>query len=282
MTKLQYAQEIAKEINETTDNVAEAKQVTKNNGVVLTGIMISEGEVSPTFYVDGYYDQGLSASEAADEILIARDAQRIQAEQFGGMVDMIKDWGKAKELVQPRLIGSNNDVSGVPHKDFEDLYIIYAVNFPSDIGFKSSANVTNGLMEAWGITLDELDEVAMKNVKPTFNGMGQLLRMLNPQLAGFDGEDIIPMYVIGNEEGYYGASSILLPEVQARFTEDMYIIPSSVHEMIAVSAAGDFALEIGNMIKEVNRTCVDPTEVLGEDPYYFDVTTKEIRKVVTA
>lgn len=47
-----------------------------------------------------------------------------------------------------------------------------------------------------------------------------------------------PMYVISNKEHYYGAVEMLfnenLDKVSEIFHDDLYILPSSTHEVIAV------------------------------------------------
>ena len=268
--KLNYATEIANEINATTAYTAEAKEVTKNNGIKLVGIQITElgSNISPIIYVDQFIELGTSAEDAAEQVV------QIYLANADKNFDLssLEDWSKAKEVVTPRLIGINNDVSDFPHKTFCDLYIIYAIQVSKD----GAAKVTNQMLDRWGITLDELDRVARENMKPTMMTMAEMLASL-----GFPMEEVsdMPMYVITNKSKIYGASSILSTEIIDRFDQDMYILPSSVHELIAVPAGDLMAMELGNMIKEINQNEVLPEEVLGDDPYFFEYATKEIRMV---
>lgn len=80
------------------------------------------------------------------------------------------------------------------------------------------------------------------------------------------------MAVVTNDENSYGASNILDPKVQKRlvelFSESFFLIPSSVHEWIAVSThISDDANVIATMIKEVNTAQVDAIEQLSNHPY---------------
>ena len=274
MTVREYAGRVANKINDTTVYTAEVKEVMKNNNVLMTGIIITGEKVMPLIYVDQFYNDNLTVDEAVREVIRLNLGQgKDIKEDLSGIGNIITDWNKTRHMVQPRLIGMNNDVSDLPHKVFQDLYIIYAVV----ISEVASVKVTNGILAAWGVTLDELDRVARENIQPVAVPMGEMLAELGLPLPA--GEDMPTMLVITNENKMFGASSILSPEITDKFDQDMFIIPSSVHEMIAVPADDEMGLQLGQIIKEVNATTVAPEEVLGEAPYIFRVATGEIRKV---
>lgn len=265
-----YATEIANIINTSTIYAAEAKEVVKNNGIKLAGVQMTElgSNISPIIYVNQFIENGTSAEDAAEQVIQIYLANADKSFDLSS----IEDWSKAKELVTPRLIGANNDVSDFPHKTFCDLYIIYAIHVSED----GAAKVTNQMFDRWGITLDELDRAARENMKPTMMTMAEMLESIGFPTPGIDDT---PMYVITNELKIYGASSILSTEIIDRFDQDMYILPSSVHELIAVPTGNLMAMELGNMIKEINQNEVLPEEVLGDEPYFFDYKAKEIREV---
>jgi hypothetical protein len=82
------------------------------------------------------------------------------------------------------------------------------------------------------------------------------------------------MYVMTNREKINGAAEILFPEnldkLSAKFDSDIYIIPSSVHEIIAVSAEGKDASELQEMVNEVNMNEVSLEERLSNEVYHYD------------
>ena len=273
MTKMEYASEIAKKIGAVTLFEAEAKEVTKNNNIIVTGVQIKNGSVGTIVYIDKDYEDGVSIDEAAQGALKAYNDNIGNGEYFSGIVDTLRDFETARGLIRPRLISGINDVSGIPHKGFLDMYIIYV----AQIADSASVKVTDPMLESWGITLDELDAAARENIKPVALPMGEMLAELGFPLP--EGEEVAPMVVITNEEKFFGASSILSSEITDKFDRDMYIIPSSVHEFIAVPADDDIGLMLGGMIREINATTVQPSEVLGNDPYLFNYATKEIRMV---
>lgn len=269
MTKMEYAQAVAEQIERTTVYTAEAKETVKNNGILLTGVQINDGTgISPVYYIDQAYEKNINVEETVREIIEFFNNTPTPAFDTG----ITKSFEAAKEFIQSRLISQVNDVSNFPHKEFIDMYIIYTINFSAE----ASAKITNQLMETWGVTVDEIDTAARQNIHPEMMTMAEMLSSLGFPMP----MDQAEMYVITNENRTYGASSILSPEIIDRFERDMYIIPSSVHELIAVPAGDLMAMELGNMIKEVNQTEVLPEEILGDDPYFFEYETKEIRKAV--
>lgn len=82
------------------------------------------------------------------------------------------------------------------------------------------------------------------------------------------------MYVISNSKGINGASCLLYPEVIKSLSEelqsDLYILPSSIHEIILVRDNGNLdSNALKEMVSEVNNTQVPEEEVLSESVYFY-------------
>lgn len=83
------------------------------------------------------------------------------------------------------------------------------------------------------------------------------------------------MYILTNEEKYYGAAVILYPHVLNHIAKvlnkNFYILPSSVHECILVPDQGQYSrIELKRMVKEVNDSQVEDEEILSYEIYYYD------------
>lgn len=96
-----------------------------------------------------------------------------------------------------------------------------------------------------------------------------------PATAGFP-EMFPPMYVITNKQNLYGAVCILYPDVlkdvAQKLDSDFYVLPSSVHETIAVPAENldiNHASSLKAMVREVNQSELTPEEVLSDNVYYY-------------
>ena len=91
------------------------------------------------------------------------------------------------------------------------------------------------------------------------------------------------MYVISNNKGINGAVSMLyedgLHELAEKLGSDLYIMPSSIHEVIAVSTDLGNPNELAAMVAEINMDQVALDERLSNQVYHYD---KDLRKVTLA
>ena len=72
--------------------------------------------------------------------------------------------------------------------------------------------------------------------------------------------------VVTNSSGYYGASAIFYDGVLEAL-KDYYLVPSSVHEWLAVPKSIADKEYLAQTIRLINRTKVLPNEVLSDFPY---------------
>ncbi len=82
------------------------------------------------------------------------------------------------------------------------------------------------------------------------------------------------MYVISNNKGINGASCLLYPDVIKNLAEelksDLYLLPSSIHEIIAVNAEDSMDKDtLREMVFDVNRTQVPEEDVLSDSVYFY-------------
>ena len=79
------------------------------------------------------------------------------------------------------------------------------------------------------------------------------------------------LYVMTNSEKFNGASELLFPEnldeLSKKFDSDIYIIPSSTHEIIAISSIGKDVNELQEMVNE---------DRLSNEVYHYDKNKKEL------
>ena len=93
-----------------------------------------------------------------------------------------------------------------------------------------------------------------------------------------------PMYVLSNTEHIHGAtcslSRELLEDFSKKICDNLYVLPSSVHEMIIIPAAfAGKASELKEMVEEINETQVEEEEVLSNSVYFFNRSTKKLELV---
>ena len=92
---------------------------------------------------------------------------------------------------------------------------------------------------------------------------------------------MMPMYVLSNSRMINGAAAMLYPDILRKLSDklksDLYIIPSSVHEVIvfARNMAND-EKSLKEMIRTVNRTQLEPQDVLSDSLYFYNRNDEKI------
>ena len=139
----------------------------------------------------------------------------------------------------------------IPHRIIcEDLAIVYRIFFEDE---GESALVTNNLLRSMSITEDELHSLAISNalktrpmtIRPLFDVMQDILGIESPIERD---EDI--MFVATTKDKCLGAAVLAYPgfvnAIKEKFHSDMYVIPSSIHELILVSTHIGYPKQMGS------------------------------------
>ncbi len=270
--------------------------VKKNNNITLKGLLIigKESNVTPMIYLEPFYHavaggratMGQAASDIVDFYKEHKVSRPVDASPF-------TDYGNIRGRIRARLVntGKNQDfLATVPHREYMDLSMIYAAVFDCEDGEQGSIIVKHEHMKLWGVTEQELFEQAESNTEAADDmeviSMSEIFR----QTAGDEAAGEIgimdcgaaPMYVVTNKKRLYGAVAMLNRKVMKKAAEilgrDFIILPSSIHEVLAV-AATDVTAEVCRMawiVNEVNSTEVAEDEILSGHVYRYDCQTGEI------
>lgn len=88
------------------------------------------------------------------------------------------------------------------------------------------------------------------------------------------GREESPLYVLTTRQGIYGAAAMLYPGILRSFAaaagDDLYIIPSSVHEVLLQAKGGAPDVQDMNaIIREINAGEVQPKERLSDHVYLY-------------
>ena len=137
----------------------------------------------------------------------------------------------------------------------------------------ATVKANNEILEAFGMTETELWEKARENTKE-FAVITSMAEMLG--LPPYMDDGMMRVGTNGNK--LYGAGILMFPEVfDKNAKEDLYILPSSIHEVIIVKAKDfDDPEALLNMVGSVNATEVLPQEQLGQAVYRYNKATNTI------
>lgn len=273
--------------------------VTKINVQVDELILKKKGmQISPAIDIHGLYKYYKTCGNL-EEVLI--EACSLMSKAFTEMpfLDAGHIFDDAKDKVIFHLINTEQNrvlLENIPHREFQDLSIVYRVIIKEDQNGIQSTKVTNELANRLGMNEEQLFKCAAENTirlfPPTVRNMMDIMKDMflkdgmPEETADLMIGEIPPkqtMWVISNNKGINGAVSMLyenkLHDLAEKIDSDLYIIPSSVHEVIAVSSEIGGPEEIAAMVAEINRDHVSLQERLSNQVYLYD---RELRKTSLA
>ena len=188
----------------------------------------------------------------------------------------------AKKSLFVKLVNTERNESLVEQsisKEFLDLSAVVRVVLKMDKEGMASMALSKEDAEILGMTEEEIYAVALKNT----------LRLFPPKLMNLEGyvemsigakllfvEDEVTTYILTNQKEVDGAIYFMSPEVVGAIAEaledDLYILPSSVNEVLLVRASevreGVDGLKA--MVRDVNETIVAEKEILSYSVYHYD------------
>lgn len=255
-------------------------------------IDVSAGKhVSPTLYINDMYDQYKKCADF-EAVIIESAEIMVTAMKEAGRVGNI-DLTTAKDNIVFQLINTEQNkelLKKIPCREFLDLSIIYRLVVKVEEKEIQSAVISNELAGHLGFTEEQLFKMAVENTRrilpPVIRTMDDIMReLLPPEIAEFMTEQTPEeelMWVISNKTKVNGAASMLyedmLHELALEVDDDLYIFPSSAHEVIAVRASMGDPYEHAKMVAEINMEV--PLEYrLSNQVYHYD---KDLRKLSLA
>jgi len=261
--------------------------------------------ISPTIYIDEFYQRMEDGEITADEALsfIADSIIEHQVDQNFDVREFFNDEATKDQIFIKvvNLEANEQKLKDVPHKVVNDLAITYHISVDVVEAGQGSIMINNQVMNMLGLDEKELHEIAINNtpklLPPSLKSMEQVMREMfmgeriqgmesdmDDMLSILSGDDAPQMYVLTNSMSLNGASALFYPGMMEQISEklggkDFAVIPSSVHEQIILTPDMDdprTAEELREMIVEVNTTQVAKDEQLSNHAYAYDHETKEI------
>ncbi|SFC55899.1 DUF5688 family protein [Butyrivibrio sp. YAB3001] len=205
-------------------------------------------------------------------------------------IDMFSDYGQMKEKLSIEVISAERNADilvNVPHKNLEDMAIVYRFNVGMTPEGRGTILVTNDMLDKYGITAEQLHADALESapeIRPVvIKGMSEFLAEMmgaeQAEMLGFAPVQDEPVLVASVPDNIKGAGIIAYTDFMDKAAEriggDFYILPASIHEVLLVKDDGMVSKEhLEMMVKEVNATTVDPSEQLTDSVYHYDSKEK--------
>ncbi len=268
--------------------------VIKNNGCEMDGLVIMEKgkDIAPTIYLDSFYELYTNGENIKN---IIRQIEVIYEQNKNNVtfdVNILKHFDTIKDKIVYKVVNYRSNeklLEQVPHKRILDLAVVFYCLLDNEYGRSATALIYNNNLKNWNVTIDDVYKAALKNtpdlLHSKISSMAALFEKCGVNVDGeeVDLKDYVPsdMYVLTNESKLNGAACILYENVLYDFAQklgaDLYILPSSVHEVILLPKLAMFEKdELVNMVKEVNTEGVAADEVLSDHVYEYNRTERLI------
>ena len=252
---------------------------------------------APTIYADDMYEKFKHNDDLEAALKEFADIYVEAVEKMPPIpVSLLADGAKDKIYMVIINTESNKDIlKDAPHREVNDTSVIYRIMVSDDEKGIGSALITNHIAEEMGMNEEQLFNLAAENtpklfppvVKPmsqvifgmlTENG-GMPKDVAEQVVDGMKGENEL-MWIITNNKGVSGAVNMIfeknLHELSKGMGDDLYILPSSIHEVIAVPASMGDPEELAEMVLQVNTDVVDVSERLSNQVYHYDRDARKL------
>lgn len=282
-----FMNETIKEMRDRFPDFDISKQeVSKLQGESYTGMAVrpENSEIGATLNLQDFY-KALSFGMFLEDVMDSIERSVVSAVRHMPHYDarVLEDYDRMKDALTVDLVpvaGNEEKLAQIPHKNVEDMALVYRFEEESSVYGSASILVTNEMLAVYDITADQLHEDAMKaavqNRPAKLHNMNDVMRDMMGDMSGLvPMNEPSPLWVATVEGGQNGAGVIQYPGFLDQAAEalggDFYVLPSSVHEVLLV--ADDGSMEIGyleEMVRSVNETEVSPAERLSDNVYHYD------------
>ena len=249
---------------EYRDAEVKLEMIKKTNGY-REALMIQKKDAMdpvPALYTDDMYREYQKTKSLDKTMRYAADYYmngiRIGAE----MAEQMLRYGMKDDIIMQLVNTRMNQamIEDSPHREFLDLTVLYRHCMPLPDGSFNLATVSLKEMDDLGLSEPELYELAKKNSR----------KLLPAVIDRLDTN----VFAVTNKKGLAGASVVLysdrLKKISKDIQDDLYLIPSSIHEMMVLPATNVDPVGLRMMLLEANRVVLETGEVLSDQIYYYD------------
>lgn len=291
MRNAEFETELVKRLEEHygADYEIQIRDVTKLSQEPLRGLTIKQKDenIAPTIYLD--YLTGMDVDESLQRIYDMVESSGKSRIHFN--MESFTDWETARQKIHARLVSADDSLlRELPHRKYLDLAIVYyyAVDMDEDFG-RGTITLRLEHLSQWGVNESELFDAAKANAELegyTTSSMLDILQELcglTSDCCSYDDLSISadPMYIITNRSKFYGATALIFAKehfkaLAKKLNSNLYILPSSQHELIAVSDEFTDPQALKEIVCDVNNSQVDEKDRLSYCVYKYNRQTGRI------
>lgn len=261
---------------------------TKLNDNTLDSITVcyeDDKNCRPCFYPEELYEDyedGRNMVDIADRLISQAEYSYLHTPQFNH--DSLTSDENKKNIYLQLVNGTTNSMIKDNCAYFEVNDLIAVPRCRVDInGEVGSFLINRQIQSEMKMTDDELLGTARQNTLKQPYSLKSMAEVLSHSLGvDIPIDSAPPVLVLSSDNGINGAIEMIngkaMQEASARFNNDnLFIIPSSVHELLIMSEAKvDDPSILSSICSDVNQSVVASTEKLSDSIYYYDSQTQKI------
>lgn len=274
----------------------------KNNSIVQPQLVVlkSGNQIGPAICLQDQYAVYMEypdndwLDQIVENIIGLYKEQATETGESAELAMKLLDYSFVREKILYKLVNTEDNqelLSQIPHIPYLDLSIVFYISGAKTEFGLLTVLINNEHMERWNVTADVLYQAAMKNmpeIMPArFCSMAEILFGPN-EVSKENAEDewrkflfqngqhnrFSTVYVLTNKVGIFGAAAILYPGILKKCSEtfktDMFILPSSTHEVLLIPYKEEIkAEELNCLVKSVNNEDVPREAWLSDHAYIY-------------
>ncbi|MCF0186699.1 MAG: hypothetical protein HUJ98_09475, partial [Bacteroidaceae bacterium] len=223
-----------------------------NGGYDAVTVTPADSNIGVTLNVGNFYK---AMESGADMSEVVSKASQIAMEGLENTpvvdVNALTDYDQMKNKLVMEVVSAETNaemLQTVPHRELEDMAVVYRFVIESNENGRATILATNDMIQAMGVTPDQLHADAMENapqLKPvTITGMSEVIA----EMMGLDAAEmmgIVPadpkdeqMYVATVSDKTLGAGVLayknFFEDAAEKCNGSYYVLPSSRHEVLLV------------------------------------------------
>lgn len=275
------------------------KEVVKHNDQHKLGIefTFADSNFSPVIYPDTLFED-YHAGKPLEEILqalsltVEKSLPEVPGVTKETVTQALSDYESARHHLSIRLCDPDLNqelLENAIHSKISDFEAIYQLKFAMPDESVGYSTITPAMLDSWGVSMETLQKDAATCTwaeYPIFSPMGDTLSYLSfghplPNLLETGepiqmSDDMLPVFVLSNDQAMQGASLITLPDLLDQIgdiiQDDFYILPSSLHEVLIVPQHfNSVDLDaLSEMVQSVNESQVAAEDLLSDKVQHYD------------
>lgn len=266
---------------------------TKNNQTEIEAMTFKEKKpqakiiISPAIHLQDLYE--LYKKNGDDETFMQclRQIQTLYLNREPKSLErMDDDWEEIRRNINLTLMHEEwnqkwLEEKQVPYSRFLDFAVILRRSLEIPAHNAATMVVTRDLMNHWNVPEDKLWETAWNNleeekfyIQDLNTVLGCEIQEAEQEINTLDFSSMPSLYIMSNKERYYGARAILRTDLLQDFAEkadcNLYILPTSTHEIMLLPDHGEFKAEkLRADVRKINTAYLEADDQLSDEIYYF-------------